>query len=321
VLSCVVSAWLSFSEMALAVGSAERSAARQLAEQGVRAYEAADYQTALDRLERAHQTLPTPVLALWSARALEKVGRWVEASERYLQATRIPLDPEGDAAVQEKARQDAAIARESLVGRIPTLVVEVEGAAADLEVTVGGRKIGPALVGADMPTDPGPVQVTARAGGETVEQVVELAERERKVARLVFSGSPGDGLSRQSEPAPPAQDETSAGWQRPVAWAGIGLGAVGVGLGIGFGLDAISKRDASETNCNDDNQCGPTGTELRNAGLTSATISTTAFAVGAALAVGGVVLWITAPKKEAAAMSFEAAPSLAGAMLRFRGQF
>lgn len=312
---------------AFAIDSAGRSAARQLAEEGVAAYQAEDYATAHNRLERAYETLPTAPLALWSARALEKVGRWVEASERYLQATRIPLDPKGDAAVQEKARQDATAERERLKLQIPSLVVEVTGASSEVVVHVGERQLEASLLGADLPVDPGNLQVTATLGSAVVTREVHLEAGEHKTVHLDFSGKSGTSTEEATRASTAdaasgvEQDRSHGSWHRPVAWTSIGLGAAGLALGAAFGVDAIAKRDASASDCNADDVCGSDGTELRHAGLTSATISTTAFAVGAALAATGVVLLITAPRREAPSMAFEAVPTLGGGLVYWRGRF
>lgn len=328
-LVLALSTCLSISTPALAVDSTERSAARQLAQQGVEAYQAEDYEKALDRLERAYEILPTPALALWTARALEKVGRWVEASELYLQATRIAIDRQGDTQVQEESRKEATTARERLIKRIPTLVVEVQGATGEVEVQVGKRTIGAALIGADLPSDPGSVHIVARADGRTIERDVTLAEGERKTVTLAFDGAPSaTSTEKEARPAPSAattatpQDASprSGSWQKPVGWIAIGLGAASIGVGAGFGLDAMAKRDESASDCDENDVCGTTGTNLRNAGMTSAAISTATFAAGAALAAGGVVLLLTAPRKETTS-SLHLVPTFGGAGVSWRGQF
>lgn len=327
-LGLALSAWLSTSAPAFAVDSTERSAARQLAQQGVDAYQAEDYPKALDRLQRAYAILPTPALALWTARALEKSGRWVEASELYLQATRIAIDRQGDTQVQEDARKEATAQRERLIERIPMLVVEVEGASGDVEVQVGERTIGAALIGADLPTDPGTVRIVGRANGQTVEREVTLAEAEHETVTLEFDGSKAapeatPQVASTGSAAATREDASSkrGSWQKPVGWIAIGLGAASIGVGAGFGVDAIGKRDASADDCDMNDVCGSTGTDLRNAGLTSAAISTTTIAVGAALAAGGVVLLLTAPRSERATSSIHLVPTFGGAGLSWRGQF
>ena len=65
-------------------------------------------------LEKAYGALPAPSLALWSGRALEKNGKLVEASERYLEGTRAKLEAGGDQSVQEKAQAEAKAEKEEI---------------------------------------------------------------------------------------------------------------------------------------------------------------------------------------------------------------
>src|SRR5262245_34552538 len=85
--------------------AATRAAARKLAEDGVAALQAGDAATAVQKLDKAFRTLQAPSIALWSGRALVKQGKLVEAAERLLEATRLPVS--GDAQVQQQAKADA----------------------------------------------------------------------------------------------------------------------------------------------------------------------------------------------------------------------
>lgn len=75
-----------------------------------------------DKLERAYSLLKVPTLALWSARFMAKLGRLVDASERYLQATRLQVS-EGDTELQEQAIAAARQERAQLLPRIPKLTI------------------------------------------------------------------------------------------------------------------------------------------------------------------------------------------------------
>jgi Tfp pilus assembly protein PilF len=142
------SAWFVLG-IAIALGSAERAlaqpvdegslaAARALGREGLDALDKKDFATALDRLQRAYQVVKAPSLAPWSARALEKNGKLVEAAERYLEATRLEATS-GDLATQKQARIDAASEREALLPRIPQLTLHAPSS--DVEVAIDG--VGP----------------------------------------------------------------------------------------------------------------------------------------------------------------------------------
>jgi hypothetical protein len=85
--------------------AATRAAARKLAEDGVAALQAGDSAKAVDKLDKAFRTLRAPSIALWSGRALIQHGQLVEAAERLLEATRLPVS--GDTVVQQQAKSDA----------------------------------------------------------------------------------------------------------------------------------------------------------------------------------------------------------------------
>jgi serine/threonine-protein kinase len=82
---------------------------------------------------------------------------------------------------------------------------------------------------------------------------------------------------------------------------GLGLGVAGVvGLGVGsvFGLRAMSINDDAKGHCPQSPRCNdPEGPELTRDAQSAATVSTIAFVAGAALLVGGAILWFTAPSR------------------------
>src|SRR5688572_30003013 len=170
-----------------AVDSATRGTARQLGYEGIQDYQREDYRAATDKLERAYKMLKAPSLALWSARALEKSGKFVEAAERYLEATRLPDDQGGEAGVQQRSRDEARQDRELLLPRIPTLRIEIEGAAPEsVTLTIRGEDVPSAVVGSARPTNPGDAVVEGRLGEQVVKQKVVLTEGEHKSVTLRF---------------------------------------------------------------------------------------------------------------------------------------
>lgn len=307
----------SFSRTGLAADSgkvddATRSAARQLGTEGVHAYQAGDYAKATERLERAYKALQAPSLGLWSARALEKTGQLVKAAERYLQTTRLPVEAGGEAAVQERAKQDAAAEREALLPRIPGLVVVIEGVTGDeVEVRINGASVNSALLGTSRPTDPGTAEVVASHRGREVRRTVTLAEGETETVTLHLeagsASSAGDapltddqeGASTKTEEraqATAAQETGGPRVQPILGWTGIALGAAGLAVGgIAAGVAYGSYPSASEGCLN--NRC-PVGTNPEQiAGYNEMrVISSVGFIVGGVLAATGITLLITMPK-------------------------
>lgn len=183
---------LSFAAPARAqeVDASTRAAARDLGYAGVNAYQAGDYTTASAKLEKAYAVLKAPSLGLWSARALAKLGKLVEASERYVDVTRLQVSA-GDVAVHEQAKKDAATEHANLVPRIPKLLVRVSGVSErEVAVTIDGTPLANALIGEHSPVNPGSHLVSGKRGDETVEERISIAPGTEQSIELKFEGGP-----------------------------------------------------------------------------------------------------------------------------------
>jgi len=311
-----------WSTSAHAVDSATRGAARDLATEGVGDYQAGNYQVASEKLERAYKVLPLPSLALWSARALDKCGKLVEASERYLEATRLEAGG-GDQAVQEQAKEEARTERAALLPRLSSLTIEIVGATPEnVVVTIEGTPIDSALLGVPRPTNPGKVAVRAEAGSTVAAVTVTLTEGEKRSVRLTLEKTtPGQQpATAASAPAAGAHDDGAASsnqWQRPVGWVGVGLGAVGLIVG---GVAAVVAADQQSSLDCPGGSCPP-GTDpgAIDSYNSMRVISSIGFIAGGVLAAGGVTLLLTAPRP--ASKSASVRPYLGWASVGVRGQF
>lgn len=103
-----------------------RATARAIGEEGLSYFDQGMYIDALDRFERADAIIHAPTLGLMAARSLEKLGRFVEASERYLQVTRMEIDAKSSD-IWKQAIVSAGKEREALQPRIPSIEIVVEG--------------------------------------------------------------------------------------------------------------------------------------------------------------------------------------------------
>src|SRR5688572_20012435 len=108
--------------------SARRQEARALGYSGVRAYGDGRYVEASEQLEQSLSLLPVPSLGLWSARALVKLGKLVEAERRYRAVVKMRLAAD-DSQVQHAARETAQAELLELLPRIPSVRVQILGAA------------------------------------------------------------------------------------------------------------------------------------------------------------------------------------------------
>lgn len=285
-----------------------RAAARELAEAGIDAYLADNFTLAEEKLERAYALFPTPTLCLWSARTQVKLGRLVEAAERYRE-TLLATDNVGNSSVQKNAKSEAAQELEALKARIPAITINVEGADLNaVHVTLDGAKVPKALLGTRRPTNPGKHVVVATLGRDSIESKVDLAEREDKPVRISFKpemqavvpaaepmaqpvaapAAPSPQTTAAALPASPEDDSQRLKLLKPMAWVGFGVGGVGLLTSGVFALIADGKSDG----CPDGN-CK--SREAESAYMTPRTVSMVAFYGGAAFAVGGLVAWLLAP--------------------------
>lgn len=283
-----------------------RSAGRKLAQDGVALLQQNKLAEASQKLEKAYELLKVPSVALWSARALEQRGLLVEASERYLEATRLEVKGERD--VQLQAQKDAALAREKLLPRIPSLTITVRHQGGEKPVvTLDGNPVPPALLGEEQPINPGAHEIKASLGARQAVRQLVLKEAEKKTEALELDGAADattpSGSSQSSAPAlvdstgaPPADAGAgSSSTRRTLGFVALGAGGAGLAVGAVAGVLAIGKRGSLEDSgsCRQD-VCLPSQRSDVESLDTLRTVSTIGFIAGGVLATTGVVLLLTA---------------------------
>lgn len=303
---------------------ATKNAARELAERGARAMAENDFAAAEDAYRRAYELVHAPTLSLRHARALSRAGRLVEAVEAYVRTTRFRLESDAPAAFRDAVTEaDSELA--ALRPRVPKLVVVVKGSGAVAEVTIDGKPLAKALIGAAAPIDPGKHEVVVRAnGGESRSAVVELGEGEEQRLELELEAAsapapPAPGAPSPAPPAEPRPGTSEAFNQRSWAWVALGVGVVGAGVGVTTGVMATAKHSNAEDAC-PAGKCasGSEGADDVESFRRLRTISTIGYVVGA-LGIGtGVTLWLTAPKTDSGAkVGFFFGPRGAGVSGRY----
>lgn len=226
----------------------ERAGARAAAYAGVEAFDAGRYQEAVDYFERAESIVHSPVHLAYIGRARLKLGQLVLAREAFLKVLRE--EAAGDAA--RKARDTAAAELEGLEARIPSLTIEVSGAAGrEFEVEVDGKRLPPALVGIPNPTDPGKRHVVVTSGDARAEQTIELAEgAEQKVSlELPPAADGGAATADVSNGAATPADTGGISGLRLGSYVALGVGVAGLSAGTFFALRASSKNDEATELC------------------------------------------------------------------------
>lgn len=294
---------LSVHASAQQVDDATRSAARQLATDGSAAYQADDYAQAYDRFNRAYQLVHVPTVGIWAARSLVKLGRFVEASERYLEVQRVALAPDAPPE-HAKAQKDAGDERNQLLPRIPSVRVVLVGAdPAEVFVTLNDQLLQAALLGVKRPVDPGRLRVKGVLGEQVVEANLDLPEGATKDVTLTFSK-----VSHVTPSAAPPAPTPAAASAPPVlnpstpdhTWAYVAFGVGGAALVTGgiFGGLALSQKSDLDGEC-PNRQCGPQFHSANDSYGTKKIVSGVGLIAGAALMGAGVVLYFTAPSPSA----------------------
>ena len=324
------------------VDEATRAAARQVGKDGLEAYKQGQYQDALDKLNRAYDVVKAPTLGLWTARAMVQLGLLVQASERYIEVTRLQAAG-GDTALQEEAIAVAAEERAALLPRIPQLKLVVEGAPLDqVQVQLDGKDVPTSLLGLERPVNPGVRKAAGTYGDQTITEEATLAEGENRSLILRFkptpaaeppapavSAAPAPAPAPAASPAaqqPAAQPTADAGTspgsaQRTAGWVSLGIGGVGLAVGTVTGIMVLSMQDELESSDECVNEaCGPAEHDRVDEYNALRPISTVGFIVGGVGVAAGLTLLLTEPKRAARAAA-HISPWLGLGSAGVRGRF
>ncbi|HKO94867.1 MAG TPA: hypothetical protein VJU61_27125, partial [Polyangiaceae bacterium] len=262
--------------------------ARALAYAGVEAYEAGDFVAADQKLRRAYALVPVPAVGLWSARALLKLNRLVEASRRYLDVSRSSYAA-GDADVQKEAKRDAERELQGLLPRIPRLRIELKAAAGgDVRVTIDGIPTATSALSEPILVNPGDHWVEAQQGTLRSQAQLTLAAGETKSAQLELDGAAtSSGLAGTELPLAESRASGSDDLWRTVGWVGVGVGGatlVGSALAGIIAYSQLSEFDCDGDTCQSDNATDvATYNGLR-------TFSTIGYITGSVLTGAGIFL-------------------------------
>lgn len=308
--------------LAQPLDNVSREAATALAIAGLEAYEAGHYAEALDKLEKSYTVARVPTLGLWSARALHKLGRWLEAKARYEETVTLPL-PEVDTDTQQQAQQDARTELAALEPTIPQLVLQLDGATPEqLRITIDGK-----VVTSSEPVyrlNPGAHHIEGDRGDARQAVDVQLGPGDSRTVLLRFPGHDGAAAYGAVAPAPGSGFEMESGegsgtWLRPAGWTAMVLGGAGMAVGTVSLVLAVQKKDEidHDDRCNG-SACAPSRRELVDSYDSRRNLSTAGFVAGTALiALGVTALVLSSAETEAPSAEAVFSPTFTG----IRGTF
>jgi hypothetical protein len=259
-------------------------------------------------------------LALWEARCLVRLGRLVEAEERYGVVERYELRPE-DPTLFRSAVDEATSEVDRLRERIPKVKIVIRGMASNdpsLDVRIDELRVQPAVLGYPAPVDPGTHTIRALVRGKEQSSVtLVLKERDKKQVILevgdAAGAEPAPDEAEKPAPAPsqvspaakraepkapeqPAGREPSSprGAQYTVGSVAVGVGTLGLVAGVVSGAISVSKNATLREACPDGN-CPPEYHDDLQLFRTTRDISTVGYIVAAVGLPLGAILMLTAP--------------------------
>jgi tetratricopeptide (TPR) repeat protein len=255
--------------------------------------ESGDYRGACASFERSLKLDEAVGTLLNLAICHEQLGQLVRAFTELERAAELAAQ-DGQEARAEAARR---LGR-SLDQRIPRARVRIAGnPPAGLIVTRDGEAV---TVGEPVRVDPGTHRFRATAPRRRPwEQAVTVPTDPITVFVDVPELAPGaPRAGERSRARPIAPDRDRGRTRRLVGLGAATAGALFAGSGLFFGWRARSSYDDSRAHCDNDNVCDPIGEALIDDAYRDASIATTLVVGGAALAIGGAILWFTAPPRD-----------------------
>jgi hypothetical protein len=284
---------------------AEIGAARELFNQGKELEEHGAWVEALEKFRKVAGVKMTPQVRFHIALCEENLGQLVAAMNDFELAT------------QEASRLGARAAEvlsnaperlEALRQRIARLRIEVSDGTAGASVLLDGKALVAALVGTDIPVDPGAHTVELRTGDTVVlSRTVTLAERDFHVMELDAEHARRPAEQKPATaPAAPIARRTSAGSATSLGAHAPSLVAGGAGLlalagaGVFFGLRESALDEVRRT-CDPGTieNCSPETRPDLERGKSHTTVAAVLTGVGVAGLATAAVLWFAVPPKAA----------------------
>ncbi|MBX3158766.1 MAG: tetratricopeptide repeat protein [Deltaproteobacteria bacterium] len=292
-------------------------------------------------------------VAFKKGRDLLKKQKWAEACEAFEESQR--LDPQNGtrfniaqcdehigkvatalaiyrdlAANDPKAdrRRASAELADKLEPRVPRLRIQIEPDVAAPEIALNKAPLAcaaPCDPAHGIPVDLGTYTVDVAAAGHEPGSATAVVGEEGRTVTVTVRLTPI--AKQEAKQPPPAVVAKPVPASRRKLYGGIalGVGAVALGFGAYAGLDASSKWDDAKAVCGGSTTCASTAdAEAANAiaaeARSSGNLATAFVAIGAVAVATGVVLWVTAPRRERA-VHVGAVPSRDGMTVTLGGRF
>jgi hypothetical protein len=286
-----------------AQSAADKAAAQALFDEGQNLFKATDYAAACPKFEASLAKFDGLGTRGKLAECYEKVGRVASAWAMWREVGVLAKK-----ANDEKRQQIAEERFQALEGKLPYVIIQVPEANRidGLSIKRAGANVDAGELGARVAVDPGPVHIEATAPGRKPwSKDVTLTESQVETVEVpMLEVDPNTAATEPTGATKSGSVTTEELTKNPKTLRTVGMVAVGVGVasilvGGYFGLRASSKWDGAfdDGHCNaDTNVCDSEGQEQTESARSSATLSNIFIGAGAAVAAGGVVMWVLSGK-------------------------
>ena len=263
-----------------------RMAARELAVAGAEAFDKQDFATALDRFQRAESLYKVPSITVMVARCLSRLGRVVEAVDKYEETSRMPLDAASPEAFQ-RAVAEAEAEAEPARARVARIELRLPAdAPPKTVVTLNDKPVPAALIGVPTPVDPGVLHLAVRAPGrEPYSADVALAEGGRQTVEISLTPLHAPVTPREAAPVPRAGHGPST-----LAVALLTGGGLALAAGTVTGISALKHKSHLDKACSPG--CPPNMSSDLDSFRMNRTLSYLGFGLGLAAAGAGTYVWL-----------------------------
>jgi hypothetical protein len=300
----------------------EKAAAQVLFDEARGLVERGNFAGACPKFAESQRIDPGLGTMLWLADCYENSGQTASAWAAFKAAA-------GTAALRHDEREKVARERAAnLEPKLLRLKISVRrGAPLGLAILRDGVLLGAAEWDVAVPMDPGRHTIAAGAPGYLRWSVAVVLAPDDPMEEVVVPALEPDARSpRRVEvfaAAPRAESKPVASKSDGAFQRAAGLGVAGAGVaavlaGAFFSLRAKATYDESNDgtapHCLPDNECDAAGRAFRSEANSLATVATLAMSAGAVAAVGGAVLYFTAPVAFPRAVAF--APGVSGGSVR-----
>ncbi len=292
--------------LAMASSPASADKADKLFKKGKKLLAEKKYADACEAFSEVDKIDPGIGAKLNVARCFEEWGKLSVAYRWYTDAQKMATDTKDDRAAKIKELA------EELDGNVPRVTIKVpEGADPDVlaTLTIDGKPVALETLNLEQRVDPGPHRIEFVVDGVTKTKMAPVERggssevsldipkgtgkpKPKKLPGVVKKPGEPDPVPEPETPSPPGRTQRIVGASLVVA------GGVAVGVAAGVTLSARGKyKDALEEHCmGSTTMCNSTGKDITDDARSRANKMTVVSIVGGAAIIGGVVLYLVAPK-------------------------